>query len=351
MQEDTNQHDRELAAMLEGLRHAYPSRQPDAAVRGRVQFLQEAESLRRSSLTRPQRALAGWFTPLWTWRKERPMLSTLVTIVLALALALGGAGATAYASQSALPGQVLYPVKLLTENARAALAQNDAWAVALQIAFTAERGEEFVTLAREGSYQVLPEAGRALADQIQIATGALQALHETNPSEAAPLSARLDEVLGRGTATLEALDLPEDAYFGIETAIAATRRGREVVGSLLAGGPPAAVPPVTPPPATVPPVEVPPVPAPPVDTPPVPAPPVDTPPVLVPSPEPPPTGQLPVVPPAIQSLPLDPLPVGEQLLGDLPPTDEPPADETPPVEIPATLEPPVGPTPPRGARP
>ena len=75
---------------------------------------------------------------------------TLARIALALVVALGGAGATTYAAQASLPSDVLYPVKLLTEDLRLSLTTNHQAEVDLLLELTARRIAEIAALAEEG---------------------------------------------------------------------------------------------------------------------------------------------------------------------------------------------------------
>lgn len=73
----------------------------------------------------------------------------ILPLLIIVSLLGGGAGAT-YASQSSLPGEVLYPVKLVTERAQVALTVDDAREAALHLKFSSKRLEEVEELAHEG---------------------------------------------------------------------------------------------------------------------------------------------------------------------------------------------------------
>jgi len=75
------------------------------------------------------------------------MVAIIVAIVLAVS-ALGGG--TVYASQDSLPGEVLYPVKLGTEQVRLVLTISDAAKVDLQLTFANSRLEEMAALVEKG---------------------------------------------------------------------------------------------------------------------------------------------------------------------------------------------------------
>ena len=75
---------------------------------------------------------------------------TLARIALALVVALGGAGATTYAAQASLPSDILYPVKLFTEDVRLSLTTNHQAEVDLLLELTARRIAEIAALAEGG---------------------------------------------------------------------------------------------------------------------------------------------------------------------------------------------------------
>jgi len=75
----------------------------------------------------------------------------MIAIIVAVVLAVSGlGGGTAYASQDSLPGDVLYPVKLGTEQVRLVLATNDAAQAELHLTFANSRVEEMTGLAERG---------------------------------------------------------------------------------------------------------------------------------------------------------------------------------------------------------
>lgn len=73
----------------------------------------------------------------------------IVPLLIIISLLGGGAGAT-YASQASLPGDVLYPVKLVTEQVQVALTIDDTKEAALHLKLSSKRLEEVEELAHEG---------------------------------------------------------------------------------------------------------------------------------------------------------------------------------------------------------
>lgn len=86
--------------------------------------------------------------PISIWQAifmKKAVLIPLVLIIAILGTGIGGA----YASQSALPGDLLYPMKTATEKARVVLAINKNKKSELQIRFAERRLEEAEKLAEK----------------------------------------------------------------------------------------------------------------------------------------------------------------------------------------------------------
>lgn len=169
--------DRDLARRLAAL-HEQPQRDPQAAARGREQFLMQAREVKKARE-------AGW--PMaWTgiprfdaepvqeavssngkvrhnrWMhalqkifnpqpKERsPMFGTIGTVLLIFSLILGGTGATVVAAQDSLPDQGLYPVKTWSEEVRAGLTTNEQSRLQLALDLVDRRAEEMQVMLRAG---------------------------------------------------------------------------------------------------------------------------------------------------------------------------------------------------------
>ncbi len=74
-----------------------------------------------------------------------------VVLILAVIAVFGGGGGVAMASQNSIPGELLYPVKTLTEEIRAAVAVGAERKTELQAEFAARRVEEISELLRQDS--------------------------------------------------------------------------------------------------------------------------------------------------------------------------------------------------------
>ena len=175
-------------------------------------------------------------------------------IILALVVSLLGAG-TVYASGSALPGDLLYPVKLSVEHIRLSIA-DDAGEVSLATEFLQTRLDEIQALIEANREDDLHLVVEPFSDRITVATHSLAAVFQENAERAAQLAPLLEEALSTHTEVLTSLldTVPDRAKPAIERAISSSSRGREVVRGLFesdrpGGGPPESIPgpPVTPP--------------------------------------------------------------------------------------------------------
>lgn len=88
--------------------------------------------------------------PRWRWLAEvfvRPAWARVTAIVVAVLMVLAGsATGTAYASQSSLPGDLLYPVKTATESVREWVETDAAGDARLQMEFAGHRLDEMAQL-------------------------------------------------------------------------------------------------------------------------------------------------------------------------------------------------------------
>jgi hypothetical protein len=210
--------------------------------------------------------------------ERRPGMSIILVVTLILSLFGGG---TVYASQASLPGDLLYPVKLIVEDTLLGLSP-EGRAADLSGKYAGERVEELHGLIGQQRYEEIPAAMRRYQVHAEGARAEALTVHV--------------EVLSGLLAVV-----PEQAQQAIEKAIEASQKYAELPAEVPAGLPPevpADLPPAVPgdvPPVTlpiVPPVELPSVP--PVVEPPVP--PVEAPPGV---PSQPPAPPAPVTPPTV----------------------------------------------------
>lgn len=192
---------------------------------------------RRTTARRP--AVPRAPRQVWAWR---PVLAAS-----ALVLALLGVGTgAAYASESALPGQALYPLKRGIEQARLALSATPQGDADLLSLFAGRRLGEAQALIAAG----LPEqALRALGEyegNLDALLGVAGGLPEDEVEAALQ---RIDEQLARHDEILElvGVGLPEQAQGAVERARERSAHGREVIRRLRQGEAPGSGPGVAPP--------------------------------------------------------------------------------------------------------
>jgi hypothetical protein len=163
--------------------------------------------------------------------------------VFVLVVSLLGGG-TAYASNSALPGDALHPVKLSIEDARLFLA-GDAEDVSLAAGFAQIRLEEMKSLIELNREEDLSLAVDLFSNRIANAADSLAAVSRNDPERAAQLGSALEESLSHHAETLNSLlmTVPDEAKPAIENALLASSRGRNIVRRLMENRPPGGGPP------------------------------------------------------------------------------------------------------------
>jgi len=130
-----------------------PTRNPQAASRGRAQFLGQAvsasESIRHN----------GWISK---FRKEHCAMNTIISTLLVLGLLFGG-GATVNAAQDDLPNEPLYGLKLWSEDLSLRFQNNDEAKVDQLMELAQIRVQEMTRLAETG--EVIPDQVRLRLEQ------------------------------------------------------------------------------------------------------------------------------------------------------------------------------------------
>lgn len=131
------------------------------------------------------------------------------------------------ASRLALPGDWLYPAKLVQERIQLALAIDPQQRAALQIERTQHRTTEIIQLVLEDEYAYLPEAASRLEEQIQQAMADLGTAQAEDVTQAQVLLSYMSDMLEKECFILSILhDMePAPAHLGLEQAISATTAG------------------------------------------------------------------------------------------------------------------------------
>jgi hypothetical protein len=179
----------------------------------------------RESVTILQKLRYLWQMSLGATVLGRPVLAWIGIAVLAAALL--GAGAVS-ASNSALPGDALYPVKLQVEHMRVAVASPNQ-RLELELQFIETRQEEIRKLIQTGRYAHLAQASELYKNEMNELASNLVKLEADNQNQAFSLSQQFETALSNNIAVLSELlvKVPVQARPAIENAIEASNHEKE----------------------------------------------------------------------------------------------------------------------------
>lgn len=118
---------------------------------------------------------------------------TWIVIVTTILSLISGAGAV-YASNDALPGDVLYPVKMWTEDVQLAIAPDNV-DKDLYIQFANKRIEEAVKLIQAGRFEDLDETAAGYQQRTELLTQTMLRIQAEDPDEAIKFRLDLEEKL------------------------------------------------------------------------------------------------------------------------------------------------------------
>ena len=192
--------DPRLRKHLDALKEV-PPRDPRHAVEGRARFLKMAAEMKPEKLP-AQAVSSGLFWRLKKWIQPKPqlrkeglkMVNILVAALMAISVIFGGGAAAAYASQDAVPGETLYPVKEVVEQAELALTTNPQTKAELHLEFAQERVAEMQTLVSEGRTDLIPEAARNMQEHLQVAEQLAEQMARRGDADAAARVAVMTDV-------------------------------------------------------------------------------------------------------------------------------------------------------------
>ena len=182
--------DPRLQKHLRALRDV-PPRDPQRAAEGRAQFLRMAEEMKPQESSH-QAVSFGLFWRLKEWIQPKPqtrkeglkMANLVIALLMAVSVVFGGGAAAAYASQDALPGDLLYPVKTAVEQAEIALTTDAQTQAELHLELAQERAAEIQALAAEGRLDLIPEIAADMQQHLQQAEQLAQQLAQEGQEEA-----------------------------------------------------------------------------------------------------------------------------------------------------------------------
>jgi hypothetical protein len=139
-------------------------RLPEAEKAGRARFLSEAAVLRKALPVRRSTGQSLWGTlgSFTSGKQARLAFYAVTAMCIVLGLLLASGGTVVFASQGSQPGQVLYPVKLISENVRLGLAANPQSQFQLNLEFAGRRLDEINKLVQAGQ-----DPGTQVTDRLQ----------------------------------------------------------------------------------------------------------------------------------------------------------------------------------------
>jgi hypothetical protein len=140
-------------------------RSPDAEKAGQARFLSQAAALRKAAPaghSYRDQGLWGTLRSFISGKQARLAFYTATVLCVVLGLMLASGGTVVYASQGSQPGQVLYPVKLISENVALELASSPQAQFNLNMEFAGRRLDEIGKLVQAGK-----DPGAQVADRLQ----------------------------------------------------------------------------------------------------------------------------------------------------------------------------------------
>jgi hypothetical protein len=157
---------------------------------------------------------------------KRFILSSVIFIVVALMFVFGGSALTVMASQSALPGDRLYPIKTSLEQTRTSLSRDSADRAELYIEFAGKRLQELEQLIAEGRFLHVTPATLEFEMHIQNALLEIDALSTQDPDRAGQLLQQITQSLIRYSNALSIMvdDVPDSVRAEMIRALRASRR-------------------------------------------------------------------------------------------------------------------------------
>jgi hypothetical protein len=218
--------DPRLEQMLETLRHT-PQRNPRAVEAGKARYLAELEKLELPKKQSLAIDLNDWNSRFKGLKEtlgisfRKPLKATAIILIMILILLFSGAGATAYAAQSALPGDALYAIKTGIEDTRIHLAADAAFKTELYLGFAEKRLDEIAQLIGEKRYDDITLATKDFDQNIQQALATFQIAAQGDPQRAVALATKITNALTRYASILNGMlvQVPEAVRPELEQAI------------------------------------------------------------------------------------------------------------------------------------
>ncbi len=218
--------DPDLDGLLNLLREI-PARDPRAVERGRAKFISDLDQMFPSNSSTHfswlNKILLGIGLFRQTGEPNTMKLSYSIAVVaLVIALFLfSGAGITAYAAQSALPGDALYNLKTSIEQTQVMLAADAAKIAELHLGFAERRLDEISGLIDDGRYGDIDRATQEFEYHVQQALIAMQTVATGDPLRAQALASRVTAALTEYARSLAnmMINVPETSRASMQRAI------------------------------------------------------------------------------------------------------------------------------------
>jgi hypothetical protein len=207
---------------------AVPPRDPQKAASHKANFIAQVDEIVEEQGFSHNTRTAGIKTYFQRWKEKymttpkfRKVFTITAGLVILVVFLFGGAGMTAYASQSALPGDALYGVKTGMEQTRVALARDAAQKSHLNLDYAERRLDEIAQLIASGRYPDIAQAVQEYEQYVQSAIAELETVAAGDPASAQELASQVAVLLKRYAETLSGMmsALPETARNEIERAI------------------------------------------------------------------------------------------------------------------------------------
>lgn len=154
--------DDEVVRRLRSIRRTQPL-SAQAVAEERARFLKLGLNFQAAVSQSQDLRHNGWINQIklaFARKENNPMLNALLAVVLSISLFFGGAGATAYAAQTSQPDELLYPVKILSEDTRLFFSAAPEDKVSLTLEFANRRMAEITTLSGAGKPIPQPTTAR-----------------------------------------------------------------------------------------------------------------------------------------------------------------------------------------------
>jgi len=186
--------------------------------------------------SRPLGWIGAWLAALRQSLTRRNAFQFAMTMIVVFSLLFGFYGA-ARASQSALPGEPLYGLKIGLERVELTLAFSEVKRAELHIRFAQRRLFEIQQLIQEDRYERVAQAVADFEEQMSKANQSLELAAQQDPARAKELLVAMQETLTRQQAVFTAMTetVPPQVRPDIDRLLAATDVGLAQTQELLDG--------------------------------------------------------------------------------------------------------------------